>query len=169
MYSRVNAKSISLIGVLVAMEIILSKFLMIHTSFIKIGFNFLPIAVAAMCYGPVAAGLVAVIGDIVTGVLFPVGAFFPGFTLSAFITGLIFGLFLKKKQTIVPVVIAVLLSQVIVSQFINTLWLSILYESPYWPLFVTRIPQTAVMCVVEIVTLYFVGQKLIPIIKNIMD
>ena len=79
MYTKVNARCISMIGVLVALEIVLSRFT-IHTWNLKIGFSFVPVVVAAIFYGPLAAGLVGAIGDILSAVLFPVGAFFPGFT-----------------------------------------------------------------------------------------
>ena len=76
MYTKVNARCISMIGVLVALEIVLSRFT-IHTWNLKIGFSFVPVVVAAIFYGPLAAGLVGAIGDILSAVLFPVGAFFP--------------------------------------------------------------------------------------------
>lgn len=166
MYTKVKVKSISMIGLLVALEIIISRFCTIHTWNLKIGFGFVPVVVAAIFYGPVAAGLVGAIGDIISAFLFPVGAYFPGFTLSAFLTGAVFGLFLKKSQTAGRVVISVLLAQFVVSQFINTFWISVLYKSPFWALFVTRVYQTTAMSVVEIVSILLISKKLIPILKN---
>ena len=92
MHAKISAKSVSMIGIMVAMEVILARF-SIHTWNLKIGFTFLPIAVAAILYGPVAGGFVGAIGDVVSAVLFPVGAYFPGFTLTAYLTGAVFGFF----------------------------------------------------------------------------
>lgn len=53
MHTKMNVRSVSVIGILVAMEIILARF-SIHTWNIKIGFSFVPIVVAAILYGPIA-------------------------------------------------------------------------------------------------------------------
>ncbi len=63
MQTKISVKSVSVVGFLVAMEIILARF-SIHTWNLKIGFSFIPIVVAAIFYGPVAGGLVGAIGGI---------------------------------------------------------------------------------------------------------
>lgn len=166
MHTKISAKSVSVIGVLVAMEMILSRFLSIHTWNLKIGFNFVPIALAGIFYGPVAAGLVAAIGDAFGALLFPVGPYFPGFTLTAFLTGVVFGLFLKKNQSVKNIVCSVLIVQLIISQCINTYWISFLYGSSYMMLFATRIYQTIAMSVVQIVCILLVTKKLVPALRR---
>ncbi len=164
--TKFNAKSISVIGVLVAMEIILARFFTIHTWNLKIGFSFVPIVMAAIFYGPLAAGFVAAIGDVISAVLFPVGAFFPGFTVTAFLTGIVFGVFLKKNTSVKNIICAVLIVQLAGSQFINTFWISFLYGSPFWPLFVTRIYQTVAMCVVQTGFTVLMAKKLVPVLRK---
>lgn len=166
MHTKMNAKSVSMIGVLVAMEMILARFLTIHTWNLKIGFSFVPIVVAAILYGPITAGLVAAIGDVFGAILFPVGAYFPGFTLTAFLTGVVFGLFLKKNQSVRNVVGSVLVVQLLISQCINTYWISFLYGSPYAVLFATRIYQTLAMSVVQIACILLLSKKLVPVLKK---
>lgn len=165
MHTKISVKSVSVIGILAAMEIILARF-SIHTWNIKIGFSFVPIVVAAILYGFVAGGLVAAIGDVISAILFPVGAYFPGFTLTAFLTGVVFGLFLRKKVTVLNVICSVLVVQILISQFLNTYWISFLYGSPYWPLFATRIYQTIAMSVVQIVCILLMDKRLLPILKK---
>ncbi len=142
MHTKMSVKSVSVVGLLVAMEIILARF-SIHTWNIKIGFSFVPIVVAAIFYGPIAGGLVGAIGDVISAVLFPVGAYFPGFTLTAFLTGAVFGWFFRKKVSLGNVILSVLIAQVLISQVMNTYWISFLYGSPFWLLFLTRIYQTS--------------------------
>lgn len=168
MKQKLTVKSYSIIGALVAMEIILSRFLSIHTWNLKIGFSFVPIVVTAMLFGGVYAGLVGAIGDIIGAMLFPVGPFFPGFTITAFLNGVIFAFFLKKKPTFVNIVISVLLVQIVGSLGLNTFWISMLYGSPFWPLFATRIYQTIVMSVVQIVVTYVLSKKLIPVVREVV-
>lgn len=165
MHTKMSVKSISIIGILVAMEIILARF-SIHTWNLKIGFSFVPVVVAAIFYGPVTAGLVGAIGDIMGYILFPVGAYFPGFTLTAFVTGMIFGFFLRKSQSVLNIVLAVLCVQIFVSQFMNTYWISFLYGSPYWALFATRIYQTAAMIAVEIISTLLIVKKVVPVLTR---
>ena len=165
MHAKISAKSVSMIGIMVAMEVILARF-SIHTWNLKIGFSFVPIVIAAVLYGPVAGGMVAAIGDVISAFLFPVGAYFPGFTLTAFLAGVLYGLFLKKKASFFNVLFCVLIIQGIISQFINTFFISYLYGSPYWPLFVTRIAQTAALGLVQLVCIYLIANKLIPLLKK---
>lgn len=165
MYTKVNARYISMIGVLVAIEIVLARFT-IHTWNLKIGFSFIPVVVAAIVYGPIAAGLVGAMGDVISAILFPVGAFFPGFTLTAFLTGIVFGIFLKKKQTIWNVAVSVLIVQMGIGQVINTFFISILYGSPFMALFATRIYQTLAMTVIQIAGIMVICRKVIPVLKR---
>lgn len=165
MKKKLDLKTVCILGILVALEIVLARF-SIHTWDLKIGFSFIPIVAAAMLYGPIHGGLVGAVGDVVSAFLFPVGQYFPGFTLTAFLTGVIFGLLLKKKATTLHVVLSVLIGQFVISQFINTYFISFLYGNPYWPLFVTRLAQTAAMSVIQIALILLLSKRLIPILQK---
>ncbi len=166
---KVNVKTMAIMALLVAINIVLSQTLSIHTWNIKIGFSFIPVVVAAMMYGPVAGGLVGALGDVVSAVAFPVGPYFPGFTLTAVLTGVVFGVFLKKKPTVAKIVISVLIVQMIIGLFGNTYFISVLYGSPYKALFLSRIPQCLGMTVVEIACIIAMNSKLIPVLKKVSD
>ncbi|MBR5315257.1 MAG: folate family ECF transporter S component [Firmicutes bacterium] len=138
-------------ALLIAMQIILSRFLSINAWNLKIGFAFTAVFVAAYLYGPWFAAVVATIADVVGACLFPSGAFFPGFTVTAILSGLLMGFFLYKKQTPSRILATVAIDQLILSLLLNTYWLSILYGSPYIPLLATR----AIQCVVMAPVMYF--------------
>ena len=165
MKKKFDLKTVAVLGIMIALEIVLARF-SIHTSDLKIGFSFVPIVVAAALYGPIAGGIVGAIGDVVSAILFPVGSYFPGFTVTAFLTGAIFGLFLYKKESNLNVVLSVLLTQAVISQFVNTYFISVLYGNPYWPLFVTRLAQTATMSAVQIALIILLIKKLIPVLEK---
>ena len=150
--SKINAKMLVTTAMLVAVEIILNRFLSINAWNIKIGFSFVPIVIAAILYGPVTAGVVGALGDFIGALLFPIGAYFPGFTATAFLMGVVFGLSLHKEQNLKRTVPAVLINQFILGLFVNSFWISILYGSPYGPLLATRVVQAALLTVVQIVT-----------------
>lgn len=153
MMRKMQTKFIVTIGLLAAMHIILSRFLSINAWNIKIGFSFVPIFIAAWAYGPAAAALVGALGDFLGAILFPIGPYFPGFTLSCALTGLIFGLLLHKEQTLPRIAAAVLLNQFGVSLLLSSLWISILYSSPYIVLLGTRVIQSAILTCVELLTI----------------
>ena len=118
------------------------------------------------CCGTVAGGLTGAIGDVVSAILFPVGAYFPGFTLTAFLTGAVFGWFFRNKVTVLNTALSVLVVQGIISQVMNTYWISFLYGSPFWPLFLTRIYQTAGMFVVQTAGIMLIEKKLMPVLRK---
>ncbi|MBO5994596.1 MAG: 5-formyltetrahydrofolate cyclo-ligase [Firmicutes bacterium] len=146
-----STQMIVTLGLLVALHIILSRFLSINAWNMKIGFAFVAVFVGAYLYGPVAGAVVGGLGDFLGAILFPIGAYFPGFTLNCALTGVVMGLLLYKKQSPLRVVIAVAIDQLIIAMWITPLWISILYGSPYWPLIISRLPQIGIMIVVEIV------------------
>ncbi len=82
-----NVKKLVEISLLIALEVILTRFCSINTAILRIGFGFLPIAIIAMMHGPLSAGVAYAIGDLSGMMIFPSGSYFPGFTLTAFLTG----------------------------------------------------------------------------------
>ena len=151
MNRRFNTKMLVTAALLIAMQIILSRFLSINAWNLKIGFAFTAVFVAAYLYGPWFSAVVAVIADVVGASLFPSGAFFPGFTVTALLSGILLGVFLYKKQTPLRIVAAVAIDQLVLGLLLNSYWLSVLYGSPYLPLVATR----AVQCLVMMPVMYF--------------
>ncbi|GEN50300.1 folate family ECF transporter S component [Alkalibacterium pelagium] len=152
---------IAIVGLLVAMNITLGM-VGITTPVVRITFAFLPTALIGMLFGPWIGGFGAVLADILGFIIGPgVGGFFPGFTLSAFLTGLIYGLFLHKRDvTLKRIVMAEVLIALFVNLTLNTIWLHILTQNPIAVLLPPRLIQNAVMVVVRIATVrFFAGNK----------
>ena len=76
-----NTKKLIVSAQLVALDVVLTRLLAINTPLMKIGLGFAAVALCAVLYGPWWAALTAALGDLVGALLFPTGAFFPGFTL----------------------------------------------------------------------------------------
>lgn len=150
---KFETRDLAIMALLIAMEVVISRFLSISLWNMKIGFAFVPLAYAAMRLGPLKAGIVGGLADFIGAILFPIGTYFPGFSFTAFLRGATLGLFLYNKQTTKGIIIAVLINQLIISLGINTLWISILYGSPYWGIFVSRIPQTILLITVQIIVI----------------
>ena len=71
-----------------------------------------------------------------------------------------FGLFLHRKQGWLQSIAAVGINQFILSLFLNTLWISILYGSPYVPLLATRVVQCLILTPVQLVCIQAVAKSL---------
>ncbi len=159
--AKFTTRQLTILALFTAIEIILSRFLSISAWNIKIGFSFIPVVVAAILYGPLAAGTVGALADFLGAILFPIGAYFPGFTLTAFLTGCVFGLFLHQKQGWPQIIAAVGINQFVLSLFLNTLWISVLYGSPYGPLLATRIVQCLILTAVQLVCIRAIAAVLV--------
>ena len=159
---KFTTRALTTLAMLIAIEVILSRFLSINAWNIKIGFGFVPVLIAAILYGPLAGGLVGALSDFIGAVLFPIGTYFPGFTLTSFLTGFVFGLFLYKKQGWLPGLAAVDINQFILGLFLNTFWISVLYGSPYVPLLATRVFQSILLSVVQLICI----QLIVPILNR---
>ena len=141
---------IILIAFFIAVEIVLTRFLSINTGIVRIGFGFLPVALLGIMYGPLWAGAAYAIGDILGMMIFPSGAYFPGFTLSAFLTGLVFGLVLYKKDiTWTRVLIASLIVVLGINLCLDTFWLHILMGQGYMAMLPARILKCAIAIPVQ--------------------
>ncbi len=64
---------------------------------LRIGFGNVPLIAAGMMFGPLVGGAVGVVADLIGYVLNPMGgAYFPGFTVSAALYGVLSGLLFKR-------------------------------------------------------------------------
>ena len=157
-------KKIILTAILLAMLIILSRFLSIKTPITKVSFAFIPTMLCAVWLGPKWTVLLNVLGDIIGATLFPTGAYFIGYTISTAIAGLIYGVLLYKKKSdsfsdkklMLRTIIAVTVIAVIVNMGLNTLWTSITTGV----LFFTRIPKQIIMIPIHIIVFLFIEKIL---------
>ncbi len=149
MKNKARLKFICFSAMLVAIEIVLNRFLSINTLGLKIGFSFIPIVTAAILFGPIKTGVIYGIADLVGAILFPIGPYFPGFTVCAFLMGAVYGVFLYNKEKIGffrNILPPILINYLALGLFVNTLWVSILYDSKtYWVWFIYRLPEYAVL------------------------
>lgn len=138
-------------AMLIALNVVLERLLAFTVGNQQIGFSFIPVAFAAVYLGPMYALAVSALGDILGAVLLSTqGAFFPGFTVTAALTGLCTGLLLNKKATVPRILANVLLNFVFGSVLLNTFWLSAFFiKSPFLSVLISRIPQFIIMPIVH--------------------
>ena len=175
---RFSARTLCYAAVFVALEIVLNRFLSINTHGWKIGFSFVPVALCAILFGPLWAGGVNALADFMGAMLFPIGTYHPGFTVVAFITGMVYGLFLYQgggadRLTHAPrrdaepaaawtarllgflrILAPTLINCLIFGLLINTVWVSQLYGSrTYGGWFLYRLAEYAILIPLHLVVL----------------
>ena len=161
-----DIRVLAALGLLTAMEIVLNRFLSINTAGWKIGFAFIPPVMAAILFGPVESAIVYALSDFIGAMLFPIGAYHPGFTVAAAVMGFVAGFFLNKTPLTVfksdftwekirffPNIIApVLINCLLIGLVVNTIWVAQLYGSKtYAGWFLYRLPEYAVMVPVQLI------------------
>lgn len=147
-----NHKTITIItclALLIALDIILTRFLSINTQFLRISFGMIPVALAGAAFGPVWGGICGAVGDMLGMLIFPSGAYFPGFTLTAALTGIIYGIFLYRKDAghfAFNTVIASIIVCIGCNLLLDTLWLDMMYGSG----FIAILPARIIKCIINI-------------------
>ena len=149
-----NTQRLAVSALLIAADVVLTRLLAINTPVMKISLGFAAVALSALLYGPWWAAVTAALGDLLGALLFPTGAYFPGFTLTAALTGVIFGLCLyqKPKRWVYPA-LAALLNTVLVSYLANTAMICYITGNSYSAMLAARAVQLAVMLPVQLLVL----------------
>ena len=162
-----NLFVLTCLALLTAMQIILARYLAIPVSeSLRFSTSFIPVVIAARRFGIVGGMAVYGIGDFLGAIIFPSGgAFFPGFTVTAIVAGLIYGLFLGKKSNALRIVLSVIFSQFICTLVMNSYWLSVLMGSEFSAIFISRIPQALIMTALQIVFMLCFLEKICKAIK----
>ena len=134
---KLNIRNVSMMGVLIALDIVATRFLGFSALTIRISFGSVFIILAGLWFGPVEGALVGGIADTL-GCLIAGTGFYPPLMISPI--GLGRPWFLKKVG-IARLGILIGGSYMMTTLFIASWALSMLYGSPYLALVASRIPQ----------------------------
>lgn len=157
----------------VALDIIVARFLGFElvTPLGPVKFDF-QVVVAALCgyaLGPLWAALTLVSSDLL-GALLNGGSLglFLGFTLSALLRGLLFGFLLhNKKPRSLRLILSVAIVFITVDWSLNTVWLSIMLGTPFFPLWLSRLIPKIVLMILEMALILFLPTLFSIIGKNL--
>lgn len=153
---KMDGKQMVVLGVLTGLAVLLSYVFAIQTPFIRVTFGFLPIALAGALYGPWKGGLVAAMADFIGTACLGTSIFFPGFLLSGFLTGFIYGKFFYRHKVTFPYVcIPFFLVMMFIHLGLNTLWLTLYYDKAASAIFMGRLIKN-IICFPMEVTLFLV-------------
>lgn len=156
MKAQKNTKIMVTCALLVALQVILARFLSINTTFVVVNFSFLAVALSGILFGPLWALAVGAVSDLIGATLFPFGAFFPGFTVTAGLVGLIYGLFLHQKgegfhgRALWLRVVGASLCASLTRLVLNSVWLYIMYGKGLFGMLPARFTETICMVAAQI-------------------
>ncbi len=154
-----KSKRILLCALFIASTVVLGRILAIRTPIITIGFSFVPIMLGAIILGPKYSTFIATISDIIGALLFPTGSYFLGFTITAFLTGLTYGLLLYRKEFKIDksFIIRLIISTIIVTGLLNgglnTVWIIMINKSASKIVIPIRILKQLIMAPIKVFTI----------------
>ncbi len=152
-----NVRCITLLAMFGAISIILGYFTLMPVETIKITFTFLPNEFVFYLFGPVVGAVYGAALDLLTFFVRPSGPFFYGFTVSALLTGLIYGSILYKRPLSVKrIIVANIIHMLTINLLLNTYWLTMLYGYNFMALLPMRALKAIIMFPVETVMLFIV-------------
>lgn len=175
-----NKKTATLVKItttalLIAVTVFLNRFLSVMTADTKIGFAFVPIMICGMLYGPLWGAACGGLGDLVAAILIPYGPPHLGITLTAAITGALYGLLglLAARQKnglfVLSSVSVVLVEKVLCTLLLNSFWLSGITGLPLFTQMYTRLPQAAILFIPEVILALVTKNHIIPPVRRAIN
>ena len=159
-------KNLVLVAMLMSLAVVTSFLNVQLTQALRLSFSFLFIALIAVKFGPFIAGAAGGIVDVIQFLVKPTGPYQPLLTLTAVLTGVIYGLFLyrnrrsmflyRDRQGLWRVILSHTVVTLLVSTLMNSYFISILYGKLFREFLVTRAIKNAIMFVPELLLLFAV-------------
>ena len=156
-----KVRTITTASMFAAIGVILGAYTIQVGNYLKIGFSGIANQFVYYLFGPVVGCFYGGALDILKYLVKPTGAFFPGWTLSAMVAGVIYGCFFYKKPlSLVRVFVAELTVSIICNMLLGTLWLSMLYGKAFMALLPMRVFKNIMMWPVNSMLFYTIGKAL---------
>ncbi len=118
--------------------------------------------------------IISGLGDLIGALLFPFGAYFPGYTLSSAIVGLVYGLFLyednEKKMSDKKYLIKLIISSIVVllgiELFLTGLWVHITAGKANFAVIGTRVVAKLIMLPIQVIVMFALRKLLKPAVDK---
>lgn len=165
-----NIQSVCIAAVLTAMCTGLGLFSLPVSPAFHVSFGFLATALIGLLYGPVVAGMCAGISDLLSYFLFSSGGgpFFVGYTLSAVLAGVIYGVILYRRPVKFWRIFAAMLAVgVFVNIGLGTVWASCLYGYGFWGLLPIRTVKNCLTIPLNAVLFLGLAKAIEPLLKRV--
>ena len=150
-------RTLALAAIFSALHLVLNQFTIPVSQLLEVGFDFLAVAATGYLCGPWVAGLSGIVTDLLGYILRPNGPYFPGWTLSAVLVGMLYGFWLYRRPVTLGRVVLCKLNMVLLFNFLLTpLWLSICYGQSFVVLSSLRLVKNIIKFPIDIILLMLV-------------
>lgn len=162
-----KTRYLALMAAFIAMKIIVGLIRIPVAQNLRISITFILVALEAAIIGPAAGMVSGAVTDTLSFILFPDGAYFPGYTLTAMCGELIYALFLyHKKITVLRLGTAKFLNNYLINVLMGSLWSAILYDKAFIFYALNSLIKNTAMLPFEIAALYLVFRLMIPFLSR---
>lgn len=162
-----NTKNLVIAALLMTVGFILHFFTIPITQFARLSLGFLVEASIGMLFGPIVGAMCGGLSDIINYLATPTGPYFPGFTISGILGGIIYGTVLyNKKITMIRCAIVAIIVTILIDIFLNTFWLFLLYGKSFYALLPLRAVKDLAVLIIKVPMMYYL-LNLVNKIKNI--
>lgn len=156
-----NVRVLAFAGLVCAMAIVLEGLpIYLLGPSLKIYFSFLVVGLGCMCYGPCVGMMAGAIIDSVGFLLSSYGEpYFPGYLVTAVLSGFIYGVLLyNRKPTLLRIIVVRLIINYGSNVLLGSVWKAMLYGKGYYYYFTTGLVKNTTLLPVEVVlTLLVLG------------
>ncbi len=165
-------KLVVVVALMVACQFVLERVLAINTPIVKLSFGFIPLSITAILFGPAWAAVCGALADFIGAILMPFGAYVPWFTITAALSGMVYGFMLKNaekldnKKMIIRCLIASLVNAVIFELVINSALLMIFYGNGLFALLPARLLKTAWIVAIQTVVMPLPYKQICTIVRR---
>lgn len=163
-------KSIRVLAVtalLVALTIAITTLYIPLPNNLHVFFDYTPKALCAMVCGPAAALGVGFVMDILGFLARPMGAFFPGYTVTTMVAMLIYALgFYNQKITIPRIAITKLIVNVVCNIGLNSLWNSMLMGKAFVVFLGGSAAKNLLLWPIEVLVMVIVFRLVTPVMEK---
>ncbi len=183
-----STRNLILMAALIAMQIILARFLSIQVSdILRISFESVPVILAGMWLGPLSGAIVALVADILGTIIHGYGVWFPPIALGPILVGVISGLSTKyvfrsdlsstreSWKVIVTVLVAGIVNSFLVGTVTTTMYSIIVmgntnaFSVLLWSNFLGRLTTKPVTILVNAILVAVVNRAVYrPVIRSIV-
>ncbi|MBE6903587.1 MAG: folate family ECF transporter S component [Ruminococcaceae bacterium] len=168
---RSHTRNLTISAILAIISIILTRFLpttipIAGVISIRLDFGYIPIIFAALYLGGLYGAGAGVVADLIGAFVFPIGPYFPGFTLTNFLVGIVPVLIKKILSKVSSELLICFISSIfiqIIAFVLNTLWLILLYSQSFALIALPR----ALASIIMIPVLTFSSYYLIKLSKRL--
>lgn len=163
-----DTKIIAMMAILLALHILVSTFFIPVFDNTRIHFTFFINALVGVIGGPLWALIFGFASDVLGFMIHPVGAYFPGYTLTSMVGALIYAVMLyKRKISVTNLILTKTVVNLGCNVALNSLWSYLLYSKGYLYYLIQGLTKNLILLPFEIILLVLLFRLLLPTLNKL--